>query len=105
MLFNSSNSVLKLRFILVSALAIVSSIYYPLRIFGIVETGQIDLILLVANLLINGWDLAANYMIYKAGEGIYGSLVRDLGKDKWKLWVAIDFIAVYLTKYFFSRLF
>ncbi|MBP9122730.1 MAG: hypothetical protein KBF60_06255, partial [Ignavibacteriaceae bacterium] len=66
MLFNSSNSVLKLRFILVSALAIVSSIYYPLRIFGIVETGQIDLILLVANLLINGWDLAANYMIYKA---------------------------------------
>lgn len=101
MLFNSSNSVLKLRFILVSALAIVSSIYYPLRIFGIVETGQIDLILLVANLLINGWDLAANYMIYKAGEGIYGSLVRDLGKDKWKLWVAIDFIAVLPYEIFF----
>jgi len=93
MIFNRSESVLKVRFILVSTLAIVSSIYYPLRIFSIVESGQIDVILLIANLLINGWDLVANYTIYKDGENVHGSLVRDLGTEKWKLWVAIDLIA------------
>lgn len=90
-----SNPLTVIRFILVSLLAVVSSIYYPLIIVGTIAYDKLYLILMVANLIINGWDLIANYNIYKDKSEHYSSLARDLGIRKKNLWLFIDLLAVF----------
>ncbi len=77
---------------LVSVLAIVTSIYYPLMVVGVLDS-SISLLLLFSSLVINGWDLLANFRMYRMQNGDIGSLSRELGIEK-KRWLVIDILAV-----------
>lgn len=89
-----SNPLTVVRFVLVSLLAVISSIYYPLVVVGTVTSIEIFIFLMIANLIINGWDLIANYSIYKESEEHSDSLARDLGVRKKYLWLTVDLLAV-----------
>ncbi|KAA0255969.1 MAG: hypothetical protein EDM75_10290 [Chlorobiota bacterium] len=89
----ASYPVTVLRMILVSLLAIVTSVYYPLMVVGNFDS-RISLVLMFASLLINGWDLIANYQIYRTEKGEIGTLSREMGIGSKRRWLAVDILAV-----------
>lgn len=89
----ASYPVTVLRMFLVSLLAIVTSVYYPLMVVGNFDS-RISLVLMFASLLINGWDLIANYQIYRTEKGEIGTLSREMGIGSKRRWLAVDILAV-----------
>jgi len=93
MISASHNPLTVTRMVLVSLLAIVTSVYYPLMVVGIFDS-RFSLILLFSSLVLNGWDLISNFRIYREQNGGIGTLSHELGNDKKTRWLTIDILAV-----------